>query len=143
MALIVDAGPLVALADRADARHRPVRRLLEKTKEALFLSPFVVAEANYLIAHHLGVGAEVAFLSDVGRGSFTLEPIGSADIERCAVLVERYRDLDIGIADASIVLLAERHRTGRILTFDERHFRAIRPSSGEPFVLLPADERSR
>jgi predicted nucleic acid-binding protein len=54
-------------------------------------------------------------------------------------IVARYRDLRIGLADASLVILAERHRTRRILTFDERAFRAIAPLQGGAFTLLPAD----
>lgn len=52
-------------------------------------------------------------------------------------VVERYRDQDIGIADASIVILAGRFKTERILTLDHRHFRVIRTVTGDSFSLLP------
>jgi len=61
------------------------------------------------------------------------------DVGRAAELVERYLDLEVGLADASIVLLAERYETDRVLTLDQRHFRALRTTSGEQLVLLPAD----
>ncbi len=51
----------------------------------------------------------------------------------------RYADLDLGLADCALVVLAARHRTTRILSFDERHFRAIAPLHGTAFTLLPAD----
>ena len=47
--------------------------------------------------------------------------------------------MSIGIADASIVVLAARFETTRLLTLDERRFRAIRPLHAEAFALLPAD----
>lgn len=53
--------------------------------------------------------------------------------------MRRYRDLELGLADASLVVLAGRHRTTRIATFDERAFRAVAPLSGGAFTLLPAD----
>jgi predicted nucleic acid-binding protein len=56
-------------------------------------------------------------------------------------VVERYRDLRIGLADASLVVTAERHRTRRLLTFDERAFRAVTPLQGGAFTLLPGDSR--
>lgn len=143
MALIVDAGPLVAMADRADPQHKVVRAFLEGTSEALFLSPFVLAEADYLVAKHLGVDGELALLADVSAGTYTLEMMGPADITRCADLVGQYRDLDIGLSDASVLLLAERYETNRILTLDERHFRAMRNPAGQSFVILPADESRR
>jgi predicted nucleic acid-binding protein len=51
----------------------------------------------------------------------------------------RYGDLEPGLADCAIVVLAERHRTTRILSFDERHFRAVSPRHGDAFTILPAD----
>jgi hypothetical protein len=36
-----------------------------------------------------------------------------------------------------MLVLAERHGTDRILTLDERHFRAVRTSTGGAFTLLP------
>jgi predicted nucleic acid-binding protein len=50
-----------------------------------------------------------------------------------------YDDLDAGLADLSIVVLARRFGTRRIVTFDERHFRALRALDGGAFTLLPAD----
>jgi len=45
----------------------------------------------------------------------------------------------MGLADLSVIVLAARYRTRRILTFDERDFRRVRPLDGDSFVLLPAD----
>jgi len=53
--------------------------------------------------------------------------------------VSRYRDLRIGLTDASIAVLAERYGTNRVLTLDERHFRALKLAGGKPFVVLPED----
>jgi predicted nucleic acid-binding protein len=53
--------------------------------------------------------------------------------------VARYPDLRIGIADASLVILAARYRTTRLLTLDERHFRVVTPLHGGTFTILPAD----
>lgn len=53
--------------------------------------------------------------------------------------MERYADLRIGLADASVVVLAHRHRTLELLCTDEHHFRALRGPGGWPFRLLPSD----
>jgi len=50
--------------------------------------------------------------------------------------------LRLGLADLSVVVLARKLKTRRILTFDQRRFRAIRPLQGGSFTLLPADQRS-
>lgn len=48
-------------------------------------------------------------------------------------------DLDLGLADASNVVMAKRHATRNILTLDERHFRTVTTASGQPSRLLPSD----
>jgi predicted nucleic acid-binding protein len=55
-------------------------------------------------------------------------------------VLTKYRDMRIGLANASLVVLAERYSTTRILTLDERHFRAIKPLHADAFTLLPADQ---
>jgi predicted nucleic acid-binding protein len=54
-------------------------------------------------------------------------------------IISRYRDLAIGLADASIVVLANSYGTRDILTLDDRHFRALRTIDRKKFRLLPAD----
>ena len=61
------------------------------------------------------------------------------DLIRARAVVERYQDLPLGLADASLVVLADRYETDTILTLDERHFRVVRSLKGHPFRLLPAD----
>lgn len=51
----------------------------------------------------------------------------------------RHDDLGIGLADASLVVLANRYGVRDLLSLDERHFRTIRGPGGRPFRLLPAD----
>jgi hypothetical protein len=54
-------------------------------------------------------------------------------------VVEHYRDLQVGLTDASIVVLAARHGGRDVLTLDERHFRTLRTLDRKRFRLLPAD----
>jgi predicted nucleic acid-binding protein len=60
------------------------------------------------------------------------------DVAAATEIVERYRDQELGLADASIVVLAERYGTTDVLTLDERHFRVLRTQDGRAFRLLPA-----
>jgi hypothetical protein len=103
------------------------------------LSPYVLAELDYHLLKLLGVDAELHFLADVAAGVFELATFTRNDIARAVPVLTKYRDLRVGLADASLVVLAERYDTTRILTLDERHFRAIRPLHADAFTLLPAD----
>ena len=139
MALLVDAGALYAQADASEPGHAAVRAVLERETESIVTTELAVAEADYLILDRLGPAVELAFLDDLVEGTFIVECLDRAQLKVARGLIERYRDLRIGLADASLVVLAERLRTRRLLTFDERAFRAVSPLQGGSFTLLPAD----
>ena len=100
----------------------------------------VTAEVDYLLGQRLGRGARRGFLADLAAGVFRVECLLPFEYDVIFELDARYADLDVGLADFSVVTLARRFRTRRILTFDERHFRTLRPLDGGAFTLLPADE---
>jgi uncharacterized protein len=137
--LILDAGALYAQADADELQHAAVARLLRAERGALVTSQVAVAEADYLILRRLGVDVELAFLDDLAAGTYLVDPLVPADLGVARDIVARYRDLELGLADASLVVLAARWQTRRILTFDERAFRAVTPLQGGSFVVLPAD----
>ena len=139
MALLLDAGALYAQADSADPHHARVVTTLRAEREALITSELAVAEADYLILSRLGVDVELAFLHDLAAGTFGTECLNRTELRTALEICRRYRDLRLGLADASLVVLAHKHRTRRIVTFDERAFRAVTPLQGGTFTLLPAD----
>jgi predicted nucleic acid-binding protein len=137
--ILVDTGGLfTALNDTEPDHERTLRFVLEAT-EPLLLSPFVLAELDYLLATRAGVSAELALLDDVARGAYTLVEFPASELPAARDIVAKYHDLEIGLADASIVVLAARFGTDRVLTNDDRHFRALRTLDGGAFQLLPAD----
>lgn len=139
MTAILDAGPLIAAVDRADPVHSVCRDWLSACNEPLYISPFALAEVDHFLAARVGVRAEIAMLRDVAA-NIALGAVTADDLRTSADLIERHAELDIRLADASGVVLAARYSTTRIVTLDQRHFRALRSLRGEPFVLLPWDE---
>jgi predicted nucleic acid-binding protein len=139
VALLLDAGALYAQADRADPHHGAVVEILRAEREPLITSAVAVAEADYLILTRLGIDVELAFLEDLAEGTFLVECLTRPELATALALARRHRDLAIGLADASLVVLAQRFRTRRLVTFDERAFRTISPLQGGTFTLLPAD----
>ena len=98
-----------------------------------------VAEADYLILDRLGPDVELAFLDDLANGTFIVECLDQGQLRTARTVIERYRDLRLGLADASLIVIAERYATRRILTFDERAFRAVAPLQGGAFSILPEE----
>lgn len=136
--ILLDTSGLLSALDSSQSHHLEAAASLASAHPPLLLSPFVLAELDYLIASRIGLAARASLLEEVERGAYMLEPMGPEDIAGAHRIIERFADLGISLADASIVMLAERHRTRDVLTLDERHFRVL-STGGKPFRLLPAD----
>jgi predicted nucleic acid-binding protein len=137
--LIIDAGALYAQADADEPQHSAVAKLLRNERDALVTSQIVAAEADYLILRRLGVDVELAFVDDLAAGTYVMDSLAPPELAVARDIAARYRDLELGLADASLVVLAGRWQTRRILTLDERAFRAVTPLQGGSFTVLPAD----
>jgi predicted nucleic acid-binding protein len=137
--LVIDAAPLVALADQGEPRREEILELLRAARGALFIPAPVTAEIDYLLGRRFGPPARRAFLEDLAARRYESPGLEAGDYDAALEVDRRYGDLDVGLADLSVVVLARRLGTRRILTFDERHFRTVRPLQGGTFTLLPAD----
>ena len=137
--IIADTSGLVAVFGRDQRVHSRATAAVDSDPGPIVLSPYVLAELDYMLLERYGPRTELEFLREVATGTFELAPFGRTDLARAVSVLETYRDMKIGLADASLVVLAERYDTTRILTLDERHFRAIRPLHADTFTLLPAD----
>ena len=137
--MIVDANAVIAAIFPEQNQHEQCVRALTEADQRV-LSPFVVAEIDYFILQYRDVETELLFLQELAAGAYELALFSEYDVAVAQAVVEQYQALRIGLADASIVVLAERYSTRDILTLDERHSRAMRPLSGRrSFRLLPAD----
>ena len=135
--IICDTSGLLAFFDVAEAYNKPAAELLHAETGPFVVSPFVVAELDYLLATRRGTTAEVAVLNELASGAWEHPTFEVSDLRRAAALIERYEDQEIGVTDASLIVLAQRYQTNRILTLDHRHFNVVRTLGGSPFELLP------
>ena len=136
---LLDTSGLLAAVDASQRHHAQCAAVVAAAKGPLLLSPFVLAELDYLIATRVGPTAQADLLEEVVRGAYRLETFGAADVALVRDVIARYPELRLGLADASIVVLAARHGTRDVLTLDQRHFRTVRTLDRKRFRLLPAD----
>jgi predicted nucleic acid-binding protein len=136
--IVLDTSGLLAALDSSQNQHAEAASALREAGWPLLLSPFVLAELDYLLSARVSAKAQRALLDEVARGAYQLEPFTAGDVASATVIIRRYRELAIGLADASIVVLAERHRVLDLLTLDRRHFQALRGPEGQRFRLHPA-----
>lgn len=135
--MIVDTSALLAFFDRDEPDHEAVTAVISQSTEPLVVSPYVIAEVDYLVSTRLGVAVELAVLGELASGAWDLATVDLADLARILPLIERYREHALGVADASNVILADRYRTTTIATLDRRHFSVLRPIAGGYFAVVP------
>jgi uncharacterized protein len=136
--VVVDTSALLAYFDSSEPDHATVAAAIGVPTDLLIVSPYVVAELDYLVATRHGVDAELAVLDELTGGAWELSGFGVEELARARSIVAKYRGQEIGVADASNVVLAERYQTRTIVTLDRRRFEVLRPIRGGRFTVLPA-----
>lgn len=137
--ILADTSALLQLMSSSGKRHEDVMRVVDELSGPFVLSPFVLAELDYMLGTRHGQPAQLVLLDEVAEGAYELAEFSRSDVKSAVAVMRRYADLEVGLADASIAVLADKHRTVDVLTFDARHFRTMRGPSGRPFRLLPDD----
>jgi predicted nucleic acid-binding protein len=136
--MIVDTSALLAYFDSREPDHAAVAAVIDAATEPLVVSPYVVAELDYLILTRHGSTAEQAVLEELASGAWELATMPRDALATAAEIVRRYADVTIGVADASNIVLAQQHNTRRIATLDHRHFTVLRFADGSAPEILPA-----
>ena len=90
----------------------------------------MLAKLDYLLATKVSRRAQQALLAEVARSAYRLEQFSAEDVASAAWVLKRYSDLEIGLADASIGVLADRYGVLEVLTLDHRHLHALRGPGG-------------
>jgi uncharacterized protein len=137
--VITDTGFWVALASEDDVYHAQAQNVLDRLQEPLITTWCVATEACYLLLTRIGNHAQVSFMNNLFNGGLQIFDLQPIHIQRMTQLMERYADLPMDLADASLIVLAEHLGHGRILTVDRRDFNTYRWNNSNPFVnlLLP------
>jgi predicted nucleic acid-binding protein len=137
LTVALDTSVVVAFMNRRDDNHERIVAWMETIAEDLATTPLIVAEIDHLVSRGGGADAAAAFYEDLIGGAYLVEWWPEAVRE--TVQAAR-KNRGTGLADASLIALSARLGTARIATLDERHFRVVRPLTGEAaFTLLPAD----
>lgn len=129
---LADAGPLIALFDRDDAQHGRVKKFVKAHPELRWTTTWLVlAEVCALLPRRAVAG----FLEFVGRGGLTVSDLTVADLSIVLALMQKYADLPMDLADASLVVLAERLDLNAIVSLDS-DFAVYRLRGKRPFKNL-------
>lgn len=143
MIVVADTSALFAAFDVAQPAHDAALAVMEH--ELLAISPMVLTELDHLIHRSVGFPAAMqamtALTARISDGAYKLGELRPADLLAAQGVRGKYESLRLDLADAIGVVLADRYRTDRIFTLDQRDFRAITPLTAglDAFRILPAD----
>ena len=133
--LLLDTGAFVALVDRSERRHAECVAALDAWRGAVVTTEAVLTATLYLLGPQWS--SQKVCLEFFSRGAFLLAPSSQASLKRVAVLMEKYRNVPMDFADATLVALGEELQTDAAFTLDHRGFSAYRLHQRKPFQLVP------
>lgn len=118
--ILIDAGPLIALFDGSDAYHTKIVDYLSKTRVRLVTSWPVITETCHIL--DFSVNAQIDFLKWCERGGLRIENTSATDLRRIIELTEKYSNVPMDLADATLILLSERLNIQEIITIDSDYY---------------------
>lgn len=131
--LLVDTGPLVALASRRDHHHAACVTRLKAYRGRLLSTWAVLTEFSHLAA---SVEASLPIYHWIESGGLELLPLGRDELVATIDWIERYADQPMDLADASLVIAALKTGCTRIWTLDRRDFETYRLPGRKQFDLV-------
>jgi len=134
--MIVDTSALLAYFDARESEHEAVSRVIDDA-DLCIVSPYVVAELDYLVASRYGRAAELSVLNELVEGDWDLVNLDSAQVASIVTVLSGY-DQVIGVADASNLVLAQRYGCQQIATLDRKHYSYLHLPGHPPLAILPA-----
>lgn len=114
--IVIDSGPLIALFDKDDKYHKTALEFIKNLKGELISNYAVITEVCHLL--DFSVGVQVDFLRWIFEGGVTIADITAEDLSRIIELTEKYSDLPIDFADASLVVLCQQKKIRDIASID-------------------------
>jgi predicted nucleic acid-binding protein len=135
--ILCDTGPLVAIIDRKDPDHADCNDALDLLAGELLLTTWpCLTEAMFLLYRAARHAAQDKLWDMVARGALFLRECADDEWPRMRVLMARYASLPMDLADASLVVAAERTGIHRIFTLDG-DFRVYLINDKDPFDIVP------
>jgi uncharacterized protein len=135
--ILTDAGPLLALVDRRDPYHDRCRAVAKAFPRVELLTTLpCFTEAMYMVGEAGGYRSRVLLWEMRARGDLLLHTMTIAEIDRAAVLMEKFNDSPMDFGDASLVAVAESRGLRQVFTLDH-HFWGYRLADGSALEPIP------
>lgn len=133
--MLLDTGVFVALLDKSEKNHERCVNFFKEFKDRLFTTEPVLTETLYLLGP--SIKARRTCIDFILRDGATLIPQSTESLLRASILMEKYKNVPMDFADATLVSLAEEMDVFEILTLDRRGFDTYRIRGKTAFKIWP------
>lgn len=133
--MLVDTGPIVAILNKSDLHHAACVEQLRQIRGPLLTCWPVLTEAVWLLRRQRT--AVRTLLASFDGKPFSMLPLNQTDLSETAAILEKYENLGMQLADASLAYLANREGIELIFTLDRRNLSVMRLPRGKRFRVIP------
>jgi uncharacterized protein len=117
---LIDAGPIIALFDKDDKFHGSIKEFLKGYEGFLYTTWPVITEVLHML--DFSVDTQINFLKWIKRGALDVKQINTEDISRIIDLSEKYSDVPMDFADASLIIVSESENIKEIISIDSDYY---------------------
>ena len=134
--MLTDAGPLIALFDKGDDGHATCLKILQSLPDQPLVTTWpCLTEAMYILDSVGGYRLQEFLWRMRRKEQLILLDIDRAEADRMDTLMEKYRDVPMDMADASLVAVAENRGVRTLFTLDS-DFYIYRLADGSALEVL-------
>jgi hypothetical protein len=134
--MLVDTGPLIALIDARQPEHQLCRRTFDAAAVPVVTTWAVFVETMHLLRPRGGPRYQRGLWALRSRGILTLHQHADTELARMQLLMERFDNVQMDLAHASLMSAAEVRRDRTIFTLD-KDFKIYRFDDGGFFDVVP------
>lgn len=133
--VLLDTGALVALLDRSEKQHDVCVKWFQEFEGQLLTTEPVLTETTYL----LGPKAQnqVRSIDFILQEGAVLIPQSRDSLARAKKFMEKYSNVPMDFADATLVALAQETDVNEIFSLDHRGFQTYRLNGKKSFIIYP------
>jgi len=117
---LIDAGPLIALFNKSDKYHEKIKEFIKNYTGLLTTSWPVITEVCHML--DFNINAQIDFLKWIKLGGLKVEDIETEEIDKIIKLSEKYSDIPMDLADATLIVISERLGIKEIITIDSDYY---------------------
>jgi predicted nucleic acid-binding protein len=114
--ILIDAGPLIALFSSRDHYHSRAVSFIRSFDGLLWSTWPVITEASHMLSFN--IQAQLNLLKWISRGGIQMIEVTKEDIELLVDLTHKYQDVPMDLADATLIVAAEKMNIKQIASID-------------------------